>query len=241
MPDVLVLCYHAVSENWDATLSMTPERLREQLTALAGRGYRGATFLDAVTNPPHERTVAVTFDDSYRSVNELGRPILDELGWPATVFVPTDYAGAEEPRGWPGTEHWLQTDHAGELMPMSWDELGLLRDAGWEIGSHTRSHPHLTEIGDAELAAELAGSKSDCEERLGQQCRTLAFPYGDHDGRVVAATVEAGYDAAASLPARAPRRPERHAYPRVGIWFETDSFRFRLKVSPLVRRLRATG
>ena len=229
-----------MSPDWDATLSTTPERLREQLASLARRGYRGATFARAVSDPPFERTVAVTFDDSYRSVKELGRPILEELGWPGTVFVPTAYVGAEEPRAWPGTDHWLETEHASELVPMSWQELGELQDAGWEIGSHTRTHPHLTEIGDDELAEELRGSKADCERELGGPCETVAYPYGDHDDRVVAAAVEAGYAAAGTLPSRAPRDPGRHAYPRVGVWFDTDALRFHLKVSPVVRRLRAT-
>ena len=238
--DVLVLCYHAVSPDWEATMAVTPEALREQLTALASRGYRGATFREAVLDPPAGRTVAVTFDDSYRSVAELGRPILDELGWPATVFVPTAYAGAEEPRGWDGTDHWLSTPHARELTPMSWAKLAGLRDAGWEIGSHTSTHPHLTECDDDRLAAELRGSKADCERELGAPCETLAYPYGDHDGRVVAAAADSGYAAAAALPGRAGRRPELHAYPRVGVWSNTGALRFRLKASPLVRRLRAT-
>ncbi|MGI8462505.1 MAG: polysaccharide deacetylase family protein [Solirubrobacterales bacterium] len=240
MRDVLVLCYHAISPTWRAMLSITPERLDAQLALLASRGYRGATFLDAVTAPPHERTVAITFDDSYRSVGELARPLLDLHGFPATVFVPTEYAGAEQPRGWQGTDHWLETEHAGELKPMSWDELAELAAAGWEIGSHTKSHPHLTELGDAELAAELGESKAECERRLGVPCRTLAYPYGDEDGRVVAATVEAGYEAAAALRSRGSRNPQRHVWPRVGVWVDTDMRRFRVKMSPAVRWLRAT-
>ncbi len=126
-------------------------------------------------------------------------------------------------------------------MPMSWDELRGLDAAGWEIGSHTRTHPHLPKIDDAALTAELGESKAEIERELGHPCETLAFPYGEHDGRVVAATIEAGYRAAAALPARGSRTPERHAYPRVGVWFDTTPLKFRLKVSPLVRRLRATN
>jgi peptidoglycan/xylan/chitin deacetylase (PgdA/CDA1 family) len=240
VPDVLVLCYHAVSPRWDATLSVTPDRMRDQLRALARRGYEGTTFRRAVTDPPAKRSVAVTFDDSYRSVLERARPILDELGWPGTVFVPTAYAGAGEPRGWDGTDHWLRTEHADELTPMSWAELGELAAAGWELGSHTRTHPHLPRCTDAELADELQGSRADFERELGAACETLAYPYGEHDGRVVAAAIEAGYVAAAGLSAP-ERRPQRHAYPRVGVWFGTGPLRFRAKVSPTVRRLRATA
>ena len=40
MPDVLVLCYHAVSERFPAALSVTPEAFERQLHLLARAGYR---------------------------------------------------------------------------------------------------------------------------------------------------------------------------------------------------------
>lgn len=103
MTDVLVLCFHAVSPRWSADLSTTPERLETLLTWLVRRGYRGVTFRDVLLAPPAPRTLAVTFDDAYRSVAELAFPILERLGHPGTVFVPTDWAGTERPmagRGW---------------------------------------------------------------------------------------------------------------------------------------------
>ena len=99
MSDVLVLCYHAVSPRWPADLSVTPEAFERQLQLLVDRGYRGATFHEAVTSPPTSRTVAVTFDDAYLSVLELAKPIMDRLGLVGTVFVPTDYPERDEPDG----------------------------------------------------------------------------------------------------------------------------------------------
>ena len=80
MSDVVVLCYHAVSPDWPAQMSVTPERFEQQLKLLVGRGYRGATFAQAATAPPHRRTVAVTFDDGLRSVLERAFPLLERLG-----------------------------------------------------------------------------------------------------------------------------------------------------------------
>ncbi len=123
---------------------------------------------------------------------------------------------------------------------MSWDQLGGLADAGWEIGSHTRSHPHLTQIGDDHAArASSRSRKATVEERLGRPCPTLAYPYGDHDERVVAAAGAAGYAAAGTLPARL--HSERAlAWPRVGIYHSDDERRFRMKVSRPLRRLRSS-
>lgn len=240
MADVLVLCYHAVSECWPAPLSATPEALEEQLGLLVRRGYRGATFGEVVAEPPRDRTVVVTFDDGYASVGTLAAPILRRLGLPGSVYPVCDHPGApERPMVWDGIEHWLGTEHEHELRPLAWDQLGELAESGWEVGSHTRTHPHLTRTSDAELAAELEGSRSELEARLGRPCRTLAYPYGDHDERVVEAAGRAGYEAASTLPGRFPR-PRPLAWPRVGIYHDDDLRRFRLKASRGMRALRAT-
>jgi peptidoglycan/xylan/chitin deacetylase (PgdA/CDA1 family) len=236
MADVLVLCYHAISESFPASLSVTPAAFERQLDLLQRAGYRGVTFADAVREPA-DRTVAITFDDAYLSVLLLAKPLLDSAGYPATVYAPTGYLDTpERPLVWDGIGQWLGGEHERELVPMSWDQLGELSDAGWEIGSHTVSHPHLTQVDDAALRDELIESKAEVERRLGR-CETLAYPYGDHDDRVVEAARAAGYAAAGTLPGRLPR-PRPLAWPRVGIYHGDDERRYRLKISRAVRLLR---
>lgn len=237
MTPPLVLCYHALSPGWSADLSTTPERFEAQLRLLLGRGWRAVTFTEAVTGPPSGKVFAVTFDDAFRSVQTLGLPILQRLGIPATMFVPTAFPDSGGPLRWPGVDHWLDGPDAHELEPMSWEELRALADAGWELGAHTVTHPHLTQTGDAQLAEELARSKADVERELGRPCSSIAYPYGDVDARVVAATRAAGYQAAGALPHRIEPRGALE-YPRVGIYNADDERRFKLKVSPAVAWVR---
>jgi peptidoglycan/xylan/chitin deacetylase (PgdA/CDA1 family) len=240
MNDVLVLCYHALSPDWPAALSTTPERFEEHLELLVGRGYVGTTFERAITDPPAKRTLAVTFDDAYRSVVDLALPIMQRLGLPGSIYVPTNFPGTGEPLAWEGTDRWLGGPHEHELGCLDWNELRELAGSGWEAGSHTRSHPHLTRLTDTELAAELGESRAACEEGLGRPCRTIAYPYGDVDRRVVDATRAAGYSAAAALPDRLGSRDPLD-WARVGIYNGDDVQRFKLKVSPLLRRVRSTS
>ena len=235
-PDSVVLCYHAVSETWPAALSVTPAQLTEHLGLLQRRGYRGSGFREAALSPPPGRTVAITFDDAFLSVFERALPILARFGWPATVFAATDFVGGDRPMAWPGIDHWLGGPHEQELAPMSWQQLGHLRELGWEIGSHTRSHPRLPELDDAGLDRELAGSREEIRSRLGA-CESLAYPYGDHDERTIEAARRAGYSAAGTLPARLhPPSPLR--FPRIGVDHADHRRRFALKLSPSLRRLR---
>jgi peptidoglycan/xylan/chitin deacetylase (PgdA/CDA1 family) len=235
--DAIVLCYHALSPTWQAALSTTPVRFERQISLLIARGYRPVTFTEATRAQSGERVMAITFDDAYRSVLALARPILERHSAPATVFAPTDFIGSERPMSWAGIDHWLSGPHASELTPMSWSELRALADAGWEIGSHTASHPHLTQVEEHRLDDELQRSKATCEQQLACPCVSLAYPYGDVDRRVVAATARAGYETAAALPSRIDSRDPLD-WPRVGVYHADDELRFRLKVSPAVLRLR---
>lgn len=238
--DTIVLCYHALSPDWSADLSTTPERFTTQVGLLAKRGYSGVRFTEAVRSRPRGRTVAITFDDAYRSVLAIARPILDRFGFQATVFVPTNGIEGSGPLRWPGVDQWLGGPHEQELMPMSWAQLRSLADAGWEIGSHTASHPHLTQLGEDALHDELVRSKAVCEQRLASPCTSLAYPYGDVDPRVVAATERAGYQAAAALPQRLDSQ-DPLCWPRIGVYHVDDDRRFRMKVSPTIRRLRSSA
>jgi peptidoglycan/xylan/chitin deacetylase (PgdA/CDA1 family) len=233
--EVLALCYHAVSPTWPAPLSVTPDALERQLHWLVSRGWRGHTFADAVRSPTHARTLAITFDDGFTSVATLAYPILSSLGLPATVFVPTDYMSGEHKSGWPGIDHWTRTAHAEELAWMTWDTLGTLADAGWEIGSHTRTHPHLTQLDDGALQVELEASRDACTRHLDRPCETIAYPYGDVDDRVADRARAAGYAAGAALPEPFERLGS-YRWPRTGIYHRDRWWRFRLKVNPVVRR-----
>ena len=233
----LTLCYHAVSKEWDCSLAISPLRLSQQLRHLVDQGYAGATLSEIVSGEAPERALAVTFDDGYRSVLEGAVPVLGELGLPGTVFVPTDFVGAAGAMSWPGIDRWVGTPDEGELLPMDWEQLGELMSRGWEIGSHTRSHPHLTELSDDALMEELVTSRERCSRELGAECSSIAYPYGDHDPRVEAAAERAGYLVAAKL---SPGREKRFAWPRVGVYPIDGDWRFRVKTSQVMRKARAS-
>jgi peptidoglycan/xylan/chitin deacetylase (PgdA/CDA1 family) len=237
--DRLALCYHAVSSTWPAALAVTPAQFEYQLEWLAAHGYRGVTFRELVSRPGPGRLLAVTFDDGFRSVMSRALPILERLRWPATIFVPTPFMDGAPMLRWPGIDHWYDSVHCNELAALSWGDLRELAAHGWEIGSHTLSHPRLSRLGEEALEEELRLSRIACEERLGMPCASVAYPYGDVDERVVAAAGSAGYQAGAALsnPRLAPRSL---AYPRVGVYRVDRGPRFRAKVSRGARVMQRT-
>jgi peptidoglycan/xylan/chitin deacetylase (PgdA/CDA1 family) len=250
MNDLLILCYHAISEDWPTEFAVSPERLRSQVRFLIRRGYRPMTLSDALRGTPGRRPLVVSFDDAFASVLEKAFPVLEALDVPATVFVPTAYVAGEEALQWASMDQWADTPFANELACMSWSDLRSLAGAGWEIGSHTHTHPHLTALGDEELDEELTRSRACCEEELGRACRTLAYPFSAYDRRVMDRARVAGYEAAVildnhlaipagSLPVGGGAG-EMLGLLREGIYRRDGWPRLLAKTSPMARRVRAS-
>jgi len=80
---------------------------------------------------------------------------------------------------------------------MTWDQVRSLRDAGMDIGSHTRTHRVLQTLPPADLKEELEGSRRILEEKLDAEVRSIAYPVslsaGEHD-EIFSAVRTAGYD-----------------------------------------------
>ncbi len=87
-----VLTYHRILPAPDYLLDEEPDRdsFRWQMQVLA-ECFNVLPLHDALgmlaTERMPPRSVAITFDDGYRSVHELALPILREFNLPATVFV----------------------------------------------------------------------------------------------------------------------------------------------------------
>lgn len=91
-----VINYHRILEAADPLLESEPDvaTFRWQMELLASCFnvlplYDAVQLLRVGRIPP--RAVCITFDDGYRSVHELALPILQEFGFPATVFVTSAY------------------------------------------------------------------------------------------------------------------------------------------------------
>lgn len=243
MPEALVLCYHALSPEWPSPLAVRPDQFARQLDHLLRLGFTGATFSELLrpAQSPGQHRVAVTFDDAYVSVLDHAMPVLASRGMPATVFVPTDYVSHKAPLAWPSNDKWLGSRWEAQLACLSWYQLAHLAGLGWEIGSHTCTHPHLTSLTEPQIAHELRTSKAVCQEQLNVPCSSIAYPYSAYDARVTAAARAAGYLGAATVPAGLLARSKASPgfeFPRVAIYRGDGDVAFRIRISRLTKRLR---
>jgi peptidoglycan/xylan/chitin deacetylase (PgdA/CDA1 family) len=224
----LVLCYHAISDRWPDSLAVPPAAFERQLRVLLRRGFRPVSAGDALLR--RGRLLHVTFDDAYRNVHAT-LPLLRRIGVDATIFACSGFAGDGRPLLIPE----LRARAAGfesELSTMDWDALRESADQGFEIGSHTVSHPHLPTLSDDELRRELRDSREQIANQVGRPCRFVAYPFGEYDRRVRVAVEAAGYEAAFALHPREGSSGDRFAVPRVDVYRKDNAVRFALKTSP---------
>ena len=110
--------------------------------------------------------------------------------WHARVLAELDVS-AEECRAYArGQEKYRTLDAEG---------LRKLIDAGWTVGSHTRTHRTMSRLSPEELRSEIEGSRDDLQHRLGLRDMPFAYPYGDaeHISAGARAVIEqAGYQCA---------------------------------------------
>jgi peptidoglycan/xylan/chitin deacetylase (PgdA/CDA1 family) len=70
------------------------------------------------------------------------------------------------------------------------DDVHRILEGGHEVGSHTMTHPRLTEIGDEEVRAEILGGVEAVAEVLGERPRLFRAPGFHADERVLRIVAE---------------------------------------------------
>jgi peptidoglycan/xylan/chitin deacetylase (PgdA/CDA1 family) len=187
-----ILFYHRISDD-DDPLAVSPRRFREQMELLAAGGYEVVDLAAAVDllerglSPPH--VIALNFDDGYLDVAENALPVLERLGFRATVFLPTGIIDGTASFPW----------YARQPPMLGWDAVVEL-DRGGTLGvePHTGTHPNLLLLDDEASRHEIAESKLALEARLDRPAQSFCYPaglFGERERRFVA---ESGFRAAVS-------------------------------------------
>ncbi len=212
------MTYHSLDES-RSTISMAPSAFRKQMHYLKDHGFKTITLLDFIERlksgkPCPEKAFVLTFDDGFKNLYEIAFPILNELEFTATIFLPTDYMGLA-----PFWKLGEKDRRAGvhRLLVLSWNEIEEMHRHGFAFGSHGARHMRLTGLDPALIRREVEKSKRTIEEKLGVPCQLLSYPYGDFDESVKGITQENGFEGAVTTEfGRNDRNPDPYALRRIG-------------------------
>jgi peptidoglycan/xylan/chitin deacetylase (PgdA/CDA1 family) len=179
---VPILMYHVVTDPPAGApypeLFVSKSDFAAQMRWLARHGYRAVTQRD-VWNHWHRGTalprkpVVISFDDGYRSVAEAALPEMRRRSWPGVLN--------------------LTVKNLRVSGGLSESRVRMLIAAGWELASHSLTHPDLTSLDDRSLSREVTRSRAVLRSRFGVPVDFFCYPAGRHDARVIRAVRRAGY------------------------------------------------
>ena len=184
---VPVVVYHKFAKKSTDLMTLSENAFEEQMRFLKEKGYRVISvdaffdFLDyRVPLPP--KAVVITIDDGWRSFYDIAFPILKRYGYPATLFVYTDFI-------------------SGRRGTLDWAILAEMSKAGIDIQSHTKTHRNLDRRNAPEsfpeyfeaLRREITEAADQIQRKLNKKVTYLAYPYGDTNSLTIALLQKLGY------------------------------------------------
>lgn len=207
-------------------LIVAPSSFAWQMRMLRLLGYRGLSMRDLepyLKGENQGKVVGLTFDDGYQNNVVHALPVLKKHGFTATCYGVSGLIG--------GTNVWDQ-GRVAEKPLMTLDDWRDWRDAGMDIGSHTRTHAKLTELAPEQARAQIITSKQELEQTIGCDVRHFCYPYGWYGAEHAQMAREAGYVSATTTHrGRVQSGADPYTLQRIMVARATNPIQFFMKIA----------
>ena len=167
------------------SLFVTPENFARQMAYIKNKGYKVFSLSELAEGIKQNRdfahnSVVITIDDGFRDNYTQAYPVLKEYGFPATIFLISNFIG--------NNQDFLTWN---QVITMSADNIS--------FGGHTKNNVYLPSIKERQvLIEETAGCKVFIEEKIGKPVELFCYPTGGFTEEVKRILGESGYKAACS-------------------------------------------
>jgi peptidoglycan/xylan/chitin deacetylase (PgdA/CDA1 family) len=174
--------YHSIDYK-EGSHFVSPENFAKQMEYIKKKGYEVITLDELAGSIKNKQRlkknkVVITFDDGYQNNFKYAYPVLKRLGFPATIFLISDFTGREK-------------------RFLNWDEVRIMSKNNISFGAHTKSHFYLGSFMDEGAAREeIAGPKKRIEQETGAAVDYFCYPTGGFNERVKEIVKESGYKGA---------------------------------------------
>jgi peptidoglycan/xylan/chitin deacetylase (PgdA/CDA1 family) len=181
-----ILLYHHISQ-FDSPTTSTyyalPEDFETQIRALHDWGYTSISISQLVEAILHgarlpNRPVVITFDDGNLDVYTNAFPIMQKYDFTGVMYIVVNELHADG---------YMGVDQIQEMVA-----------AGWEVGSHSMTHAHLSDAHER-LNFEIYQSRIELQGALDLPVMSFAYPYGEMDATVSTQVQSYGYTSAVGL------------------------------------------
>ena len=180
----VVVMYHRIGDEADfPSTSVSKEQFEAHISLLEKQKYtvwplEKLSMALRSGDPIPDRTVAITFDDAYRSIYDIAWPRLKRAAMPFTIFVAT------------------KSVDSGASGFLSWDQLREMTANGVTIGNHTGTHLHMAGASLERNREEIRHARQRLSKELSIDPPLFAYPYGEMSSAVRDLVIEEGFKAA---------------------------------------------
>jgi len=184
----VMLIYHHVASDTPRVTSVTAAEFRGHLQHLKDNHFQ-VIGLDVLISqlqqgePVADNAVVITFDDSYENNFTTAHPILQEFGYPYTIFIS------------PGSID------KGDGPLLNWQQVKQMSDDGVLVANHAMWHEHMAKPEPNETKAQwlermqqsILATEDKIEQVTGQRHQWLAYPYGEYSAALEQLVTELGF------------------------------------------------
>lgn len=183
--NLVILQYHHVDANTPRTTSINPEEFAKHMLYLSTHHNvidlsNALQSIKAGEKLP-DKSVAITFDDGYANIFENGHPILEQYGFPYTVFINPEVIGTSKSQ-------------------LSWQQVESMQPLA-TFANHTLNHAHLLARFDSEtqtqwltrVMTDINTAEALLKEKLGYSKKWLAYPFGEFNTKLRDEVLKQGY------------------------------------------------
>ena len=168
-----------------------------EMAWLYANGYQAVTLDEVMSAWYHGGTlprkpIVITFDNGYPPQITEAPDVMSRYGWPGVLNEIT--------------ENHLDPEQIRSVLRI-----------GWEVDSHSLTHPDLTELDSSELWAQVYGSREYLRKTFHIPVDSFCYPSSDYNAAVIAAVEKAGYTNAVTENAGYATSAEPYVLPRFEI------------------------
>lgn len=216
----MILAYHRINP-WHKkdALTVSPDRFEMQIEYLLKKKWKfeSLSFLIA----QRKFCFSITFDDGFADNLWFALPILKKFNISGVIFLTVGYIETE--RIFPRYNSYEKDRF------LKWSEVKVLIKEGIEIGSHSITHSHLTQIPLKEAKKEIENSKKIIEDKTGKEVKYFCYPYGDFNKKIMQLVEESGYELAVVTPSKKIKNTKLSMI-RTGIYGHNNLLSYRIKI-----------
>ncbi len=184
----VMLIYHHVASDTPRVSSVTADELRGHLQYFKDHNFQ-VIGLDLLVKqlregtPVADNAIVITFDDSYENNFTTAHPILQQFGYPYTIFIS------------PGSID------KGDGPLLSWTQVKQMSDDGVLVANHAMWHEHMAKPAAGEsrqqwrdrMKLSILQAEDAIEHHTGQRHQWLAYPYGEYSRDLEQLVTELGF------------------------------------------------